>query len=97
MGWEAHYLFLHFFMAALGLSCGMCPSLQSAGSRVCRLKSCGAGTYLLRDLWDFSSLTRNQTQVTCIARQILNHWTTREVPRSLPVGPLMDRNLAVWS
>ena len=29
---------------------------------------------------DNSSLTRDQTHVPCIARQILNHWTTREVP-----------------
>ena len=27
-----------------------------------------------------SSQTRDQTQVPCIGRQILNHWTTREVP-----------------
>ena len=27
-----------------------------------------------------SSRTRNQTRVACIGRQILNHWTTREVP-----------------
>ena len=32
-------------------------------------------------MWDPSSLTRDQNQVPCIARQILNHWTTREVPR----------------
>ena len=27
-----------------------------------------------------SSLTRDWTQVPCIARQILNHWTTKQVP-----------------
>ena len=31
-------------------------------------------------MWDLSSLTRDQTHVPCIGRQILNHWTTREVP-----------------
>ena len=30
-------------------------------------------------MWDLSSLTRDQTLVPSIARQILNHWTTREV------------------
>ena len=30
--------------------------------------------------WDLSSLTRDQTYVPSIAKQILNHWTTREVP-----------------
>ena len=30
---------------------------------------------------DLSCLTRDQTRMPCIARLILNHWTTREVPR----------------
>ena len=37
--------------------------------------SCPHGT------WDLSSLTRNWPCVPCIGRWILNHWTTREVPR----------------
>ena len=32
-------------------------------------------------MWDSSSLTRNQTHISYIGRQILNHWTTRDVPR----------------
>ena len=32
------------------------------------------------DSVDLSSLTRDQTHTPCIERQILNHWTTREVP-----------------
>ena len=31
-------------------------------------------------IWDLSSPTRGQTHIPCIGRQILNHWTTREVP-----------------
>ena len=31
-------------------------------------------------VWDLSSLTRDQTHNSCFERQILNHWTTREVP-----------------
>ena len=31
-------------------------------------------------LWDLSSPNRDQTHIPCIGRQILNHWTTREVP-----------------
>ena len=31
-------------------------------------------------MWDLSSLTRDQIHVPCIARWILHHWTTREVP-----------------
>ena len=32
-------------------------------------------------MWDLSSRTRDWTCVLCIGRWILNHWTTREVPR----------------
>ena len=31
---------------------------------------------------NLNSLTRDPTHVPCIRRQILNHWTAREVPRS---------------
>ena len=31
-------------------------------------------------MWDLSSPTRDGAHIPCIGRQILNHWTTREVP-----------------
>ena len=31
-------------------------------------------------MWDPSSRTRNRIHVPCIGKQILNHWTTRDVP-----------------
>ena len=31
-------------------------------------------------MWDLSSLTRDRTHIPSNGRQILNHWTTREVP-----------------
>ena len=34
----------------------------------------------LYGMWDLSSPTRAGTNAPCIERQILNHWTTREVP-----------------
>ena len=37
------------------------------------LSSCSTQAELLCDMWDLSSLTRDQTHVLCIARQILNH------------------------
>ena len=41
--------------------------------------SCSKAT---KDLsWDLSSLTRDQTHVPCITRQIFKHWTMRDVPR----------------
>ena len=33
-----------------------------------------------RVMWDLTSLTRDRTHVPCIARRILNHPTTRQVP-----------------
>ena len=30
-------------------------------------------------MWDLSSLTKDQTQVPCIARRVLNLWTARGV------------------
>ena len=44
------------------------------------LSSCG--TQALCGMWDLSSPTRDQTGISCIRRQILNHWTTRESPPS---------------
>ena len=48
-----------------------------------------------RLLWHVgsSSLTRDHTHVPCIAWQILNHWTTREVPQlhfKFLLAPLRD-------
>ena len=61
---------------ASGLAAHGLNSCQWAPER--RLSSCG--TQLVA-LWHVgSSWTRNQTIVPCFARQILNHWTTRETP-----------------
>ena len=56
-------------------------SLQQAQSFIAGwgFSSCSMWAQLL-GMWNLTSLTRDQTQVTCIGRQILNHWTTREVP-----------------
>ena len=32
-------------------------------------------------MWDLNSPTSDLAHVPCIGRQILNHWTTREVPK----------------
>ena len=71
---------LFVFLAASGLSwtmwdlrCVTRDSSCSPWSPVCvGFSSCGT--------WDLSSPTRDWTCVPCIARHILNHWTTREVP-----------------
>ena len=36
-----------------------------------------------------SSRSRDRTRIPCIARQFLNHWTTREIPRRQISDPLL--------
>ena len=73
------FVYLFIYLAALSLSwVTQDLLLQRAGSPVVALP-CGT--------WDLSSLIRNPTHVPCIARQMLNHWTTGEVPSfSSPSG-----------
>ena len=47
------------------------------------LSSCSTWAELVHSMWDLSSPTRDQTCVPCIAKQIFNHWTTREVSKWL--------------
>ena len=56
--------------------------LWSPGSSACRLQYLWP-TDLVAPWHVRSSRTRDQTHVPCISRQILNHWTTREVPKIL--------------
>ena len=41
------------------------------------LSTCGMRVQLLCSMWDLRSLNRDQTHIPCVARWILNHWTTR--------------------
>ena len=50
-------------------------------SRVGGFSSCRMQASLPHGMRDLSSPTRAQTLVPCIGRRILNHWTTREVPK----------------
>ena len=45
------------------------------------------------DLWDLSSLTRDQTRTVCIGRRSFNHWTTREGPVQDVLGLLGAKDL----
>ena len=40
-------------------------------------------------MWDLGSPNGDQTHVPHVARWILNHWATREVPRALVYGMLV--------
>ena len=67
------------------LPCSMLDlSLWSTGSRAHGLSGWGAWALLSCGMWDLSSLIRDQTCVPYAGRQILNHWTAKEVPGVLP-------------
>ena len=43
---------------------------------------------LIHSMWDLSFLTADRIYVPCVGKQILNHWTTRDVP-STPILKLL--------
>ena len=57
--------------------------LWSTGSRVHKASVVVAQRLLVAPWHVESSWTRDQTCIPHIGRQILNHWTTREVPRTV--------------
>ena len=73
------YIYIYLFISVFGC---IRSQLWRVGSFVmgCRLlSSCSTQAQLLHSMWNLSSPTRDQTCIPCIRRQILNHWTTREV------------------
>ena len=52
---------------------------------------------LPRAKWDLNSSTRDRTCIPCIGRLILNHWTTREVPKIIHWKQKGFRVMWVWS
>ena len=53
-------------------------------SLVALLTSCGYGEWaglVPCAVWGLSPPSRDQTHVSCVAKRVLNHWTTREVPQ----------------
>ena len=51
--------------------------------------ACGLSSYI----GNLNSPTRNQSHIPCVARQILNHWATREVPE---VCDLICKHLEIF-
>ena len=77
------FIWLHWILVAtLRIFATLDVSVWCMDSLVvaCRPKS--ARAQQLHCMWDLNSLTRGQACVSSIARQILNQWTTREVPSS---------------
>ena len=66
-------MYVFIYLAASDLRCCMWDlSLRCTGSRAHKLSSC--------TVWGLKSLVKDQTCIPCIGRQILNLWTTKEVP-----------------
>ena len=65
-----------------GIQRAQAQQLRSAASlvEVCGLRSRGICAQLPRSVRNLSSLSRDCTHIPCIGRQILNQWTTTEVP-----------------
>ena len=76
---------LFIYLAAQDLSYGTQDLHVSCELFHCSIRTLQLwhGGLLLLSMWDLSSLTRDQTCIACVARQTLNQWTTREVPRLL--------------
>ena len=95
-----------FYLAASGLSystrdlCSIMRDLllwcTDSLDEAHKVSSCTTKASLPCCMWDLSSPTRDQTQVPCIARQILNHWVIREVPHIhilKLLSPIQNTNL----
>ena len=82
MKWKEVFMLLSFFSKKYLTALAYRSSWQCVGSLVAahRLSNCSMRAQLPHSMWDLSYLTRDRTRVPCIARQIINSWTTREVP-----------------
>ena len=75
----------------LNSCCAWAPEHRVSVAVICSLSSCGmwapethaqwfwCSALLFHSVWDHSSPIRDGTRIPCIARVILNHWTTRKV------------------
>ena len=73
--------------------------LRSTGSKHMGFRSCNAWAQWLRQTglvapWHMgSSRTRDWTSVPCVARQILNHWTTEKAPAAAAAAAAANKSL----
>ena len=84
-----------------GFSCCRAQSLGHTGfcscslqALECRLSSCGIWVSAPRQVG--SSQTRDQTHIPCIARQILNRWTTREAHTFLFLPSMRFQSIEIY-
>ena len=82
-----------FSLAVLRLHCIILHcGAQASLVVIHRLSSCSVQASLLRSMKGLSSPTRDRTQVPCIGRQILSHWSTIGRTRELsPVNKEVGR------
>ena len=97
-------------VVACGFSLSSCGAWapECVGSVVCGTRAlslrCAGSVVVARGLscsvacGNLSSLTRDWTRVPCIGRQILYHWTTREVPRGTfgVMGMFSGQRMVIW-
>ena len=61
-----------------------------------RLSTFCTQTQLSHGMWELSSLTRDRTLVPYIGRQVLNHWTTRDIPKQLFLEVWQSHNCTAY-
>ena len=57
---------------------------------------CGIQAQLSCGMWNLSPLTRSRIHIPCIARQILNHLATREVPTGYSLVKYFKKCGLIW-
>ena len=79
VGFKYLFIWLRWILVAIG---ELFPCSSGAWEQSLPFSRSGALAELLCGRWDLGSLTKDQTCIPCIARQILSHWTTTEVPKN---------------
>ena len=74
-------LLMYLVVSGLVAACRTFVTSYGVSFVVHRLSNCGTQAQLPDGMWDLSFPTRDQTRFPCLGKQILNHWTAREVPR----------------
>ena len=59
------------------------PGLSNCGTWALEIKGLVVASHGLSCLWDLSSPSKDHTHIPSTGRQVLNHRTSREVPKAL--------------
>ena len=78
--WFLKRICYHYGCTGSSLLCRGPLLLQSTGLKCVGFGSCSVRAQLPRGMFDLGSPTRDRTHVPCFGRQVLNPWTSTEVP-----------------